>query len=72
MMGNKCKKCGYSDKRALQIDHKFGGGRKERKNSGHSMKYYRKVLKKIKEGSKEYQLLCANCNVIKRVENFEN
>ena len=65
-LGNKCVKCGFSDWRALQIDHINGGGRNEIKRLGY-MKYY----KKIKENPQEYQILCANCNWIKRYENNE-
>src|SRR3990167_3657310 len=32
VLGNKCSRCGFSDKRALQIDHKNGGGALERKS----------------------------------------
>jgi hypothetical protein len=61
LLGNKCVICGYQGI-ALQIDHVNNNGCKERnlrKNGGH---YYSRVLKKVKAGSKEYQLLCANCN----------
>lgn len=70
LLGSKCIHCGFSDPRALQIDHVHGNGRKERKNHN-LLCYYRMVLKKVKAGSKDYQLLCANCNWIKRVENDE-
>jgi hypothetical protein len=63
MFGNKCSKCGISDPRVLQIDHKNGGGNKERKKFGTSQIYYR-IIKK----PQNYQLLCANCNWIKHVE----
>ena len=72
LLGNKCIRCGFSDVRALQIDHVHGGGnrkRKERKSD--YLAYYRYILKQIKLGSKDYQLLCANCNWIKRWENKE-
>lgn len=49
-----------SDIRCLQIDHINGGGTKERTKKG--KEYLRMVLEKIKAGSKDYQLLCANCN----------
>jgi hypothetical protein len=70
-LGNKCVRCGYKDERALQIDHVNGGGKKERtKYRGAS--YYYHVLKEIAAGrGKKYQILCANCNVIKRRENQE-
>ena len=56
------------DIRALQIDHIHGGGNKHRKKSGN---YNDKILKEIKNGTKEYQILCAYCNWIKRYENNE-
>ena len=67
LLGNKCVECNYTGL-ALQIDHVNENGCKERKRLGEStLNYYLTILKKIKEGSKEYQLLCANCNFIKRL-----
>lgn len=65
-LGGKCVKCGFSDTRALQIDHIKGGGSKELKGSCTHKQYLR-----IKANPKLYQLLCANCNWIKRVERHE-
>lgn len=71
ILGLKCCKCGFEDIRALQIDHVNGGGHKERSNfSGRS--YYKLILGKVLQGSREYQILCANCNWIKRSELKEN
>lgn len=67
--GKVCKKCGYKkDYRALQIDHKKGGGRKERKRFGnnHNLTIYYK--NHSKEAKKKLQVLCANCNIIKMVK----
>lgn len=65
--GSKCVRCGFFDVRALQIDHVNGGGVKEnRKDRGSN--FYVKVLEDM---SGKYQLLCANCNWIKRYENKE-
>lgn len=66
ILGYKCSKCGYDkDWRALQIDHISGGGKKDIMG----LSLYRKI---IKEGAGDtYQLLCANCNFIKRYENNE-
>lgn len=62
-----------ADKRCLQIDHVNGGGNEERKAKGNgNWSFYLNILKKIKAGSKDYQLLCANCNWIKRHINKEN
>ena len=68
-LGNKCCLCGFSDTRTLQIDHINGGGVKEKKEI--TSTYYIHVLKEFESGSKKYQLLCANCNWIKRVINKE-
>lgn len=65
--GNKCVKCGFSDWRALQIDHINGGGSKEVRFLGQN-KYFKSVLA---DTTGKYQLLCANCNWIKRFENKE-
>lgn len=66
ILGDKCVRCGFSDERALQVDHVDGGGNKERRRIGTTRVYYL-VLK----DSSPYQLLCANCNWIKKVENNE-
>lgn len=69
LLGGKCVRCGFSDPRALQIDHVNGGGsRDNRKIKGNK---YKSMLEKICSGYGGYQLLCANCNWIKRVENNE-
>ena len=65
--GRVCKKCGFSDERALQVDHVNGGGIEELASMSRGG-YYRKVLE---DTSGMYQLLCANCNWIKRSENNE-
>ena len=72
LLGDKCIKCGFSDTRALQVDHINGGGSRERteKGSRAGNNYY--ILKEIMCGKLgKYQLLCANCNWIKRSENNE-
>jgi hypothetical protein len=71
LLGGKCVKCGFSDIRALQIDHVNGGGVKHYKGRSSSIRYNKDILDEIKEGSGKYQLLCANCNWIKRYENGE-
>jgi len=67
--GNKCFHCGFSDIRALQIDHVNNNGAEERKQNGgqwfsgwHFYKYL--IDNKLPEG---YQTLCANCNMIKQL-----
>jgi len=69
-LGRVCNRCGFSDPRALQIDHVHGGGTKEGKErSGRGAGLYRRVLL---DTTGKYQLLCANCNWIKRYENGEH
>lgn len=70
LLGNKCKNCGNNDIRILCIDHINGGGNKERLKFGGS--YFMKILKEIEENNDiKYQLLCCNCNQIKKIENLE-
>ena len=69
ILGAKCVRCGYdSDWRALQVDHVNGGGTRERNASVSLDKYYQDI---IQSGGKGCQILCANCNQIKRYENGE-
>jgi len=67
--GVKCNHCGFSDQRALQIDHKNGGGTKERKGLHENPKAFYRLISK---NPNNYQILCANCNWIKRFEKGEH
>ncbi len=66
-----CQKCGFSDRRALSIDHISGGGNKHRKELKHrsGSGFYRWL--KSKGYPIGYQVLCMNCQFIKRHENNE-
>lgn len=64
--GGECFKCGISDKRVLQLDHVHGGGSKHIKGVSWSVRYQHAL-----DNPNLYQLLCANCNWIKRHENRE-
>lgn len=69
MLGGQCVKCGFSDSRALQIDHVNGNGngndeRRDRK----FLHTYGSWIKALTERKENYQILCANCNWIKRDE----
>lgn len=66
--GGICMRCGFSDIRALQVDHIGGGGCSELRGTNRK-KYYTSVLF---DKSGKYQLLCANCNWIKKHENNEH
>ena len=61
------------DIRALQIDHVYGNGNQIRSilNSSSSIQYYKKILKELEGGSKEYQVLCVYCNWLKSFTNGE-
>ena len=65
MYGRECKRCGFSDERALTLDHILNNGSEERKALGERGVYYRALLP---ENFDEYQTLCMNCQFIKRVE----
>jgi hypothetical protein len=62
LLGRKCVKCGFDDERALCFDHIAGGGNREKKEIG-SQQMLRLMLKQ----PWRYQVLCANCNLIKAV-----
>lgn len=60
--GNRCRACGFNYVPALQIDHVLGGGTQELRDIGRLF-FYKTVLADM---TNAYQLLCANCNVIKK------
>src|SRR5690606_22318669 len=58
LLGGKCVKCGFSDIRALQIDHVNGGGTIERRkfnNNHHNMLL--KYLENVEMAKQKLQLL---------------
>lgn len=68
-LGKKCLKCGMDDFRCLQIDHIKNNGYEERQNV-YWRTYYNSILKMSDEELKSsYQLLCANCNWIRKYDN---
>lgn len=67
-LGEKCNNCGFSDIRALEIDHVKGNGNQERKEYPVVYTRYKHILTELSKGSVDYQLLCANCNRIKEIE----
>lgn len=70
-LGGKCVSCGFSDKRALQIDHVNGGGKYDIARTGKGGPFCSQVIKSFLKKENKYQLLCANCNWIKRSEKAE-
>jgi hypothetical protein len=78
LLGNKCSNPYnlnhgdfLSDIRCLQFDHIKGKGLKDRKRISNRITYLNEILESIERGQDEYQLLCANCNWIKRNERKE-
>jgi hypothetical protein len=77
LLGGKCAVCGFSDERALQVDHVNNDGfiHRRRLESGGktnlqnvTYQYLKMALTQIVTGIKTIQLLCANCNAIKHYE----
>lgn len=67
--GAVCARCGFTDIRALQIDHIDGNGKQDRKLYKQTIRWYKHILE---AGGSGLQVLCANCNWIKRHENGES
>jgi len=79
VLGNKCIKCDYDNMKALVIDHINGDGCMERNYLKSKSLYcciYFAFLYDITEAieiiKSRYQVLCANCNMIKQRDNREN
>lgn len=67
-LGNVCK-CGENRMACLSIDHVFGNGAEDRRTTKGSFARLRKILS---DNTGAYQILCMNCQWIKRVENKEH
>lgn len=68
-LGGHCVKCLCDDFRVLTIDHRFGGGNKERKVlPASTQKFYKAVLE---DRHARYQILCPTCQVLKQIERGE-
>lgn len=66
--GIRCNKCGITDIRVLQLDHKHGGGQAHRRIKGWAT-IARDILRLRQK--RKFQVLCANCHAIKTFENKE-
>lgn len=69
-LGGKCVICGFADWRGLQVDHVHDGGTVHRKSFTNLWEYYKHIEQNTDSG--DYQVLCANCNQIKRYEKEED
>lgn len=65
--GAMCVGCSVTDFRVLQADHINGGGRRHYASFSSNKAYVRYVI----DNPEEFQVLCANCNWIKRHEKGE-
>ncbi len=65
LFGNACVQCGFSDWRALQLDHinSDGSGDPHRRWRAHKLKRW--VIENPEEAHAKYCLLCGNCNWVK-------
>jgi|ERR1700685_144762 len=72
MYGSVCARCGFSDKRALQLDHVQDDGHKHRRTrrDGRRTTDCRRAWTDASRSYQpnKFQILCANCNWIKRGE----
>ena len=71
LLGGECVRCGFRDVKALQFDHINGGGSKIRSIGGGHYTIWRNYLKDPVKANLEIQILCANCNWIKRYDKKE-
>jgi len=69
ILGRVCVHCGYSNPRALQIDHIEGNAKEDKKLRPNAYSYYKKIVERNGVG---YQILCANCNMIKSFSGKEH
>lgn len=70
-LGNACRRCGFDNPLALQVDHVNGGGSIERRSGAYGWGP-RSLLNRVRATPELFQLLCANCNIIKRFETGEH
>ena len=70
-LGGKCARCRLVDARILQLDHKNGGGITEKRRLGFFAMNRKVLVMPLDECRVRYQLLCPNCNWIKRRERNE-
>jgi len=69
----RCEWCGIDFEPVLTIDHVFNDGSIERKEIHNGTSFYLKVFTMDKEEAKlRYQVLCRNCNWLKRLTHLNN
>jgi len=65
-MNESCESGNPTDLRCLQLDHVKGHGVQESIQHGAMLTMYRYYLKHVAEALERLQVLCANCNMLKR------
>lgn len=70
LLGGNCRECGFDNPMALQVDHINGGGAALRRSG--EWAYAAASLRRVRANPDSYQLLCANCNIIKRMTRREH
>lgn len=63
----KCVNCGETNILFLNIDHKNGGGKKQKKNKFNNMGGRYAAWLKNSAPTKDFQILCFNCNFLKHI-----
>lgn len=72
LLGDRCVFCGYDkNELALQIDHIDGSGASDKRRFKGNATGYRYYLNHPEMAKDRLQILCANCNTIKRFEKRE-
>lgn len=73
-LGGKCARCGMADIRVLQFDHIYAGGKEAKRvhSTSKSTNSFYRMVALSPDVHDIFQLLCANCNHIKCIENGEN
>lgn len=65
-MGSRCERCGIDDIRLLDVDHRYGDGKKDRDHFSGAA-YYRHLQRNLARVG----LLCCNCHRLKTLERYE-
>lgn len=61
-----CVHCGFKDHRALDLDHIHGKGALDRKSRKRHDGFFIEIIENPDESKKKFQILCRNCNEIKK------
>ena len=64
-LGGRCARCGETDITILTVDHRYGGGWKDRRLYGGNVQGFYKAI--LADRSGRFQCLCHNCQWRKRV-----